>query len=51
MSIRNRVLFASLVDDGFVLLHVFMKKTQKTPQEEIEKAERELKDYKERYEA
>ncbi len=48
---RNRVLFASLVDDGFVLLHVFMKKTQKTPQEEIEKAERELKDYKERYEA
>ena len=46
--LRNRILFAALVDNRFVLLHVFMKKTQKTPQEEIEKAERELKDFKER---
>ena len=46
--LRNRILFAALVDDGFILLHVFLKKTQKTPAEEIEKAEKELKDYKER---
>ena len=46
--LRNRILFAALVDDTFILLHVFLKKTQKTPQEEIEKAEHELKDYKER---
>ena len=30
----------------FVLLSVFMKKTQKTPQTEIEKAKRLLDDYK-----
>ena len=34
----------------FVLLHHFQKKTQKTPAAEIEKAKRELEDYKRRYE-
>ena len=34
----------------FVLLHHFHKKTQKTPAAEIEKAKRELEDYKRRYE-
>ncbi|MDE7198851.1 MAG: type II toxin-antitoxin system RelE/ParE family toxin, partial [Lachnospiraceae bacterium] len=28
-----------------VLLHVFMKRTQKTPQKEIERAKRNLDDY------
>ena len=32
----------------FVLLHQFMKKTQKTPKREIEKAKRELSDLIER---
>jgi phage-related protein len=31
-----------------VLLHTFVKKTQKTPAREIEKAKRELEDLKER---
>lgn len=38
--LRNRVLFAVLVDNRFGMLHVFMKKTQKTPVSEIERAER-----------
>lgn len=49
--LRNRVLFAVLVDNRFVMLHVFMKKTQKTPVSEIERAERELEDFRRRYEA
>ena len=46
--IRDRVLFAAWDDDGFILLHHFMKKTQKTPPREIEQAKRELEDFKER---
>ena len=46
--IRDRVLFAALADDGFILLHHFMKKTQKTPPREIEQAKRELEDFNER---
>ena len=46
--LRDRILFVAWHEDSFVLLHVFMKKTQKTPQREIEKAERELKDLQER---
>ena len=36
--LRNRILFAIWDDElsGFVLLHQFMKKTQKTPKREIE---------------
>ena len=34
--------------DTFILLNYFMKQTQKTPQREIEKAKRLLKEYKER---
>lgn len=49
--LRNRVLFAALVEGKFVLLHVFLKKTQKTPVAEIEKAERELEDFRRRYES
>lgn len=46
--IRNRVLFASWSGEGFILLHHFQKKTQKTPQREIDQAKRNLKDAQER---
>ena len=47
--LRDRILFAAWVGDSFVLLHTFQKETQKTPIDEIEKAERELADFKERF--
>ena len=46
--IRDRILFASWLNNRFILLNVFMKETQKTPQREIEKAKRLLEDYKKR---
>lgn len=46
--LRDRILFVAWLDGNFVLLHHFVKKTQKTPRREIEKAKRELKDLKER---
>ncbi|MBQ8509607.1 MAG: type II toxin-antitoxin system RelE/ParE family toxin [Clostridia bacterium] len=46
--IRDRILFAGVVGGRYVLLHSFMKQTQKTPAREIEKAKRELADFKER---
>ncbi len=46
--LRDRILFAGVVDGKYVLLHQFMKKTQKTPAREIKKAKNELKDFKER---
>lgn len=48
--INDRILFAGWVNGAFVLLHGFVKKTQKTPQREIEQAKRELADFKEREE-
>lgn len=36
------------MNGGYVLLHHFMKKTQKTPAREIEQAKRELADLMER---
>ena len=47
--LRDRILFAAWVGNSFVLLHSFQKETEKTPVEEIEKAERELADFKERF--
>ena len=47
--LRDRILFAAWVGDSFVLLHTFQKTTQKTPPAEIELAERELADFKERF--
>ena len=44
----NRILFAGVVDGKFVLLHQFLKKTQRTPKKEIDQAKRELADYLER---
>ena len=46
--INDRILFAGWVDGAFVLLHSFVKKSQKTPRREIEQAKRELADFKER---
>lgn len=48
--IRNRIFFVAWTGESYILLHPFLKKTQKTPRREIEKAKRELKDIKERYE-
>jgi len=45
--LKDRILFASWQDDGFVLLHHFIKKTRKTPQREIAKAKRNLRKFKE----
>ncbi len=46
--LRDRILFAAWHNGSFILLHQFMKKTQKTPAREIEKAKRELADMIER---
>ncbi|MCL2078354.1 MAG: type II toxin-antitoxin system RelE/ParE family toxin [Oscillospiraceae bacterium] len=46
--IRNRIFFAGWNNDGFILLHYFIKKTQKTPKREIEQARRNLEDMRER---
>lgn len=48
--IRDRILFAAWDGNGFILLHQFMKQTQKTPQREIAQAKRNLADYQERSE-
>lgn len=44
----NRILFFHYTGSQFVLLHAFAKKTRKTPPHEIEKAIKEMKDYKRR---
>lgn len=42
---KNRVLYFFQKNDKYVLLHHFVKKTQKTPKKEIEKAKKEMLDY------
>ena len=46
--LRDRILFVGWVNESYVLLHQFTKKTQKTPLREIERAKRELADLIER---
>lgn len=46
--LRDRILFAAWNGREFVLLHQFMKQTQKTPPREIERAKKNLADYRER---
>ncbi len=46
--LRDRILFVGWLNGSFVLLHHFMKKTQKTPAREIALAKRELADLMER---
>jgi len=45
---RDRILYAAWNGKSFILLHHFMKKTQKTPPREIAQAKRNLTDFKER---
>ena len=42
---KNRVLYFFYKDNKYVLLHHFVKKTQKTPKKEILKAKQEMNDY------
>lgn len=46
--LRDRILFAAVLGGRFILLHSFVKKTQKTPAREIAQAKRELADFIER---
>lgn len=45
---NDRIFFFYWKDDTFVMLHHFVKKTQKTPVREIEQAKRNLADFMER---
>jgi phage-related protein len=47
--LNDRIFFAYWKDNIFVLLSYFVKKSQRTPPREIERAERNLKDFLERY--
>ena len=46
--LRDRIFFFCYHGDTLVLLHYFLKDTQRTPTREIEKAKRNLKDFNER---
>lgn len=46
---KSRVFFFLFIRNRIVLLHAYRKKSQKTPDYEIEKALSEMKDYKRRY--
>lgn len=46
--LKNRIFFFYWKDNKFVLVHHFVKKTQKTPKKEIEKALLNIKDWLER---
>ena len=46
--LSHRIFFFYWKDNKFILLHHFVKKTNKTPPKEIKQAERNLADHKER---
>ncbi|MBM6760865.1 type II toxin-antitoxin system RelE/ParE family toxin [Megamonas hypermegale] len=46
--LRDRIFFVAWINDSFVLLHQFMKKTQKTPKREIKQAQKEYADLQKR---
>ena len=48
--LQDRILFAAWIKNSFLLISHFVKKTEKTPPAEIEKAKRLLKDFRERNE-
>ena len=48
--LKNRIFFFYWKDDKFVLLHHYIKKSQKAPVKEIDKARKNLKDFLERNE-
>jgi len=45
---RHRILYSVVVDQNIILLHAFLKTTNKTPSREIDKAMKYLKDFFER---
>jgi len=45
---RDRIFFFGWNGDQFILLHHFVKKSQKTPQREIDQAKRHMRDFIER---
>ena len=47
--LNNRIFYAYYKDGKFILLHHFVKKTQKTPKKELEQAIRNYNDYLERF--
>lgn len=47
--LANRIFFFYWKDNKFVLLHHFIKKSQKTPKREIEQARLKMKDFLERH--
>lgn len=47
--LKNRIFFGAWIDNYFVLLHGFIKKSQRTPRHEIERAVLEFNDFKRRY--
>ncbi len=47
--LSNRILFAYFKEGKIILLQHFVKKTQKTPRREIEKAKKKIDDYRRRY--
>ena len=47
--LSNRILYAFYKDDTFIMLHSFIKKSNKTPKKEIEAAKRKYEDYKRRF--
>lgn len=46
--LRDRIFFVAWVNDSFVLLHQFVKKTPKTPKREIKLAQKEYANLKKR---
>lgn len=46
--LRDRIFFVAWINNSFVLLHQFMKKTQKTPKREIKQAQKEYADLQKR---
>ena len=42
---KNRILFTGWIDKSFILLHHFIKKTKKTPKQEIDQAIRNMNDF------
>ena len=46
--LQDRILFAAWIGNSFLLISHFVKKTQKTPEREKDRAKRELADLKER---
>ena len=46
--VNDRFFYVAIEGDTFLILHHFIKKSQKTPEKEIEKAKSNLKDWKRR---